>query len=73
MLFTGRFDTFQTSFLFYLYDCRLTIGLKINTMVAGDFGNENVELVKSVSELDIPKAAILGNHDAWNTREFSTE
>lgn len=42
-------------------------------LFTGDFGNENVELVKSVSELDIPKAAILGNHDAWNTREFSTE
>ena len=33
----------------------------------GDFGNENVRLVKTVSQLDMPKAVILGNHDAWFT------
>ncbi|ERN08434.1 hypothetical protein AMTR_s00150p00024830 [Amborella trichopoda] len=37
----------------------------------GDFGNENVELVKSIAELKAPKAAILGNHDAWYTQKFS--
>ncbi|KAJ9557838.1 hypothetical protein OSB04_012452 [Centaurea solstitialis] len=38
---------------------------------AGDFGNENVELVRSIAALKIAKAAILGNHDAWNTQNFS--
>ena len=32
---------------------------------AGDFGEQNVELVRAVSELPLPKAVILGNHDAW--------
>lgn len=34
---------------------------------AGDFGNENVDVVRDVSKLDLPKAAILGNHDCWQT------
>ncbi|XP_026417587.1 uncharacterized protein LOC113313076 [Papaver somniferum] len=38
---------------------------------ASDFGNENVELVRSVSELILPKAVILGNHDCWTTQQFS--
>mmetsp|Transcript_9255 Transcript_9255/g.16311 ORF Transcript_9255/g.16311 Transcript_9255/m.16311 type:complete len:432 (+) Transcript_9255:36-1331(+) len=33
----------------------------------GDFGNEDVELVSQVASLELPKAVILGNHDAWNT------
>lgn len=33
----------------------------------GDFGNENVDLVRDVSKLDLPKAVILGNHDCWET------
>ncbi|KAL6606752.1 hypothetical protein ACP70R_042405 [Stipagrostis hirtigluma subsp. patula] len=37
----------------------------------GDYGNENVPLVKSISELQFPKAAILGNHDCWHTHQFS--
>eukprot|EP01018_Ginkgo_biloba_P006421 Gb_33177 [translate_table: standard] len=37
----------------------------------GDFGNENVELVKAIGSLDLPKAVILGNHDCWNTGQFS--
>ncbi|KAL8138210.1 hypothetical protein V2J09_004211 [Rumex salicifolius] len=36
-----------------------------------DFGNENVDLVRSIARVDLPKAAILGNHDSWKTREFS--
>ncbi|KAK4391436.1 hypothetical protein Sango_1921400 [Sesamum angolense] len=36
-----------------------------------DFGNENVDLVESISKLDFSKAIILGNHDAWNTQKFS--
>ncbi|XP_020091025.1 uncharacterized protein LOC109712018 isoform X2 [Ananas comosus] len=40
-------------------------------LFTGDYGNENVELVKSISNIKIPKAAILGNHDCWNTHQFS--
>jgi uncharacterized protein (TIGR04168 family) len=34
-------------------------------LFVGDFGNEAVEVVQLVSQLDLPKAVILGNHDAW--------
>ncbi|NJL36524.1 MAG: TIGR04168 family protein [Leptolyngbyaceae cyanobacterium SM1_4_3] len=34
-------------------------------LLVGDFGNESVEVVRAIAALDIPKAAILGNHDAW--------
>ncbi|KAG5564138.1 hypothetical protein RHGRI_000355 [Rhododendron griersonianum] len=40
----------------------------------GDFGNENVELVRSIVDLKLSKAAILGNqsnHDAWRTQQFA--
>ncbi|XP_043813403.1 uncharacterized protein LOC110616941 isoform X2 [Manihot esculenta] len=37
----------------------------------GDFGNENVDLVQSVADLQFPKAVILGNHDSWCTQQFS--
>uniref|UniRef100_K3XY34 Calcineurin-like phosphoesterase domain-containing protein n=1 Tax=Setaria italica TaxID=4555 RepID=K3XY34_SETIT len=40
-------------------------------LFTGDYGNENVELVKSISDLQLPKAAILGNHDCWHTYQFS--
>lgn len=41
--------------------------------VLGDFGNEeNVKLVESIADLTIAKAAIMGNHDAWNTSKFSS-
>nr|XP_009380800.1 PREDICTED: uncharacterized protein LOC103969096 [Musa acuminata subsp. malaccensis] len=40
-------------------------------LFTGDFGNENVELVRSISSLKFPKAAILGNHDCWTTQKFS--
>lgn len=36
-------------------------------LFVGDFGNESVEVVRAIAALDIPKAAILGNHDAWYT------
>ncbi|KAG0580203.1 hypothetical protein KC19_4G156100 [Ceratodon purpureus] len=36
-------------------------------LFTGDFGNENVDLVREVSKLDLPKAVILGNHDCWQT------
>jgi uncharacterized protein (TIGR04168 family) len=34
-------------------------------LFVGDFGNESVEIVRMISQLDLPKAVILGNHDAW--------
>ncbi|CAI0394958.1 unnamed protein product [Linum tenue] len=40
-------------------------------IVLCDFGNENVELVQSIADLQFPKAAILGNHDSWTTQQFS--
>ncbi|XP_027072708.1 uncharacterized protein [Coffea arabica] len=40
-------------------------------LFTGDFGNENVDLVRSIAEVDIAKAVILGNHDAWGTQKFS--
>jgi uncharacterized protein (TIGR04168 family) len=36
-------------------------------LFVGDFGNETVELVGRLAALDLPKAAIFGNHDAWYT------
>lgn len=36
-------------------------------LFVGDFGNESVEIVRTIANLDIPKAVILGNHDAWYT------
>jgi uncharacterized protein (TIGR04168 family) len=34
-------------------------------LFVGDFGNEEVPLVRAIANLDLPKAVILGNHDAW--------
>jgi len=34
-------------------------------LFVGDIGNESVEVVQAIADLDIPKAVILGNHDAW--------
>lgn len=36
-------------------------------LFVGDFGNEAVELVRTIADLPIAKAVILGNHDAWFT------
>jgi uncharacterized protein (TIGR04168 family) len=36
-------------------------------LLVGDFGNESVEVVRGVAGLNLPKAAIFGNHDAWFT------
>ncbi|WP_017715947.1 TIGR04168 family protein [Kamptonema formosum] len=36
-------------------------------LFVGDFGNESLPVVRAIAGLDIPKAAILGNHDAWHT------
>jgi uncharacterized protein (TIGR04168 family) len=36
-------------------------------LLVGDFGNESLAVVKQIAALDLPKAVILGNHDAWYT------
>lgn len=36
-------------------------------LFVGDFGNESVGIVRRIASLDLPKAAIMGNHDAWYT------
>lgn len=36
-------------------------------LLVGDFGNEAVNVVRSIANLSLPKAAIFGNHDAWYT------
>lgn len=36
-------------------------------LFVGDYGNESVEVVRAIANLDIPKAAVFGNHDAWYT------
>jgi uncharacterized protein (TIGR04168 family) len=40
----------------------LTVDL---ALFVGDFGNESVEVVRRIASLNLPKAAIMGNHDAW--------
>ncbi|MEG3862428.1 TIGR04168 family protein [Microcoleus sp. herbarium12] len=36
-------------------------------LFVGDFGNESVEVVRAIASLEIPKAVVFGNHDAWYT------
>ena len=36
-------------------------------LFVGDFGNEAVEVVRKIASVSIPKALIMGNHDAWYT------
>ena len=36
-------------------------------LFVGDFGNEAVEVVRAIAAVDLPKAAVFGNHDAWYT------
>ena len=38
-------------------------------LFVGDLGDEDVSMVRTVTEVQAPKAVILGNHDAW--RSFS--
>lgn len=42
----------------------LSLGADVAVFV-GDFGEENVQLIKRIAALPCPKAVILGNHDAW--------
>jgi len=40
--------------------------LKVDlALFVGDFGNESLEIVGRIASLSLPKAVILGNHDAW--------
>lgn len=34
-------------------------------LFVGDFGNESVDIVKKIASIPLPKAVIMGNHDAW--------
>lgn len=34
-------------------------------LFVGDFGNESVNVVREIAALDLPKAGVFGNHDAW--------
>lgn len=36
-------------------------------LFVGDFGNESVALVREIAALEMPKAVVFGNHDAWYT------
>lgn len=37
------------------------------TLFVGDLGDEDVEMVRRVAALPVPKAVLLGNHDAWQS------
>ena len=36
-------------------------------LFVGDFGNEAIDIVEKIASLNLPKAVVLGNHDAWYT------
>ncbi|WP_458789243.1 TIGR04168 family protein [Adonisia turfae] len=36
-------------------------------LFVGDFGNEAIDIVRQIAAVSVPKAVILGNHDAWYT------
>lgn len=36
-------------------------------LFVGDFGNESLNIIQQIAKVDIPKALIMGNHDAWFT------
>lgn len=63
------FFFFSIKLYFSLFDLFFSFPPSLTHL--GDFGNENVEIVQSVAELEFPKAVILGNHDSWKTQEFS--
>ncbi len=45
------------------------------TLFVGDLGDEDVEMVRRVAALAVPKVVLLGNHDAWQSfgRKVCTE
>jgi uncharacterized protein (TIGR04168 family) len=44
--------------------CQLDLDL---VLFVGDLGNEDVAVADRIAKLELPKAVILGNHDAWFT------
>lgn len=44
----------------------LSLGVDL-VLFVGDFGNESLPIVRAITSLEIPKACVLGNHDAWFT------
>ncbi len=34
-------------------------------LFVGDFGNESVQVVREIAAVNLPKATVFGNHDAW--------
>ena len=49
-------------------DARALIALNVDlTLFVGDFGNEAIATVRQIAATPLPKAVILGNHDAWYT------
>jgi len=46
----------------YLERCRPDLA-----MFVGDLGDEDLEIVTRIAEIAVPKAVILGNHDAWQS------
>lgn len=68
------FTTLLVNFLnltLLIFLCLLLFFFSFPLLEIGDFGNENVDLVQSVADLQFPKAVILGNHDSWCTQQFS--
>lgn len=51
-----------------LADNEALVALGVDLVLfVGDFGNESVEIVRRISQLSLPFAAVTGNHDAWYT------
>ncbi|MBD2099339.1 TIGR04168 family protein [Leptolyngbya sp. FACHB-261] len=51
-----------------LEDHRALKALEVDLVLfVGDFGNESLETVRRIAALDLPKATVFGNHDAWYT------
>lgn len=44
----------------------LSLGVDL-VLFVGDFGNESLPIVRAIAALEIPKACVFGNHDAWFT------
>lgn len=36
-------------------------------LFVGDFANESVDLIRKIASVNLPKAVVMGNHDAWFT------
>lgn len=50
------------------YDAIALGALNVDLVLfVGDFGNEDVDIVRVIAACPTPKAVILGNHDAWHS------